>query len=90
MFTGTYTAIVTPFKDGKVDEVAFERVARFLEQRSSRRRPRVEFREVILERQVLVRNPFLVAHRDQTFDQIFELADIARPPVRGEDLQRRV
>src|SRR5258705_13278614 len=26
MFTGTYTAIVTPFKDGKVDESALERL----------------------------------------------------------------
>lgn len=26
MFTGTYTAIVTPFRDGKVDEAAFERL----------------------------------------------------------------
>jgi len=26
MFTGTYTAIVTPFKDGKLDEVAFTRL----------------------------------------------------------------
>jgi len=26
MFTGTYTAIVTPFRDGKVDELAFERL----------------------------------------------------------------
>src|SRR5213592_1027339 len=26
MFTGTYTAIVTPFKDGKVNELAFERL----------------------------------------------------------------
>ena len=26
MFTGTYTAIVTPFKNGKLDEAALERV----------------------------------------------------------------
>jgi 4-hydroxy-tetrahydrodipicolinate synthase len=28
MFTGTYTALVTPFRDGKVDEAAFERLIR--------------------------------------------------------------
>src|ERR1041385_5186589 len=28
MFTGTYTAIVTPFKNGVVDEAAFERLIR--------------------------------------------------------------
>ena len=28
MFTGTYTALVTPFKDGKVDEPAFERLVK--------------------------------------------------------------
>jgi len=28
MFTGIYTAMVTPFKDGKVDELAFERLIR--------------------------------------------------------------
>jgi 4-hydroxy-tetrahydrodipicolinate synthase len=28
MFTGTYTAIVTPFRDGKVDEIALERLVR--------------------------------------------------------------
>jgi len=27
-FTGTYTAIVTPFKDGKIDEVALERLVK--------------------------------------------------------------
>src|SRR5580765_5497426 len=26
MFTGTYTAIVTPFKDGKIDRAALERL----------------------------------------------------------------
>ena len=26
MFTGTYTAIVTPFKDGKIDEPSLERL----------------------------------------------------------------
>ena len=28
MFTGTYTAIVTPFKNGKIDEAAFERLVK--------------------------------------------------------------
>ena len=28
MFTGTYTAIVTPFKHGKIDEAALERLIR--------------------------------------------------------------
>jgi 4-hydroxy-tetrahydrodipicolinate synthase len=28
MFTGTYTAIVTPFRNGKIDEPAFERLVR--------------------------------------------------------------
>ncbi len=28
LFTGTYTAIVTPFKDGKIDEAALERLLR--------------------------------------------------------------
>ncbi len=28
MFTGTYTALVTPFRDGQVDEAAFERLIR--------------------------------------------------------------
>jgi 4-hydroxy-tetrahydrodipicolinate synthase len=29
MFTGTYTAIVTPFRDGKIDDPAFERLVEF-------------------------------------------------------------
>jgi len=29
MFTGTYTAIVTPFKNGQIDETAFERLIEF-------------------------------------------------------------
>ena len=28
MFTGTYTALVTPFKNGKIDETAFERLVK--------------------------------------------------------------
>jgi 4-hydroxy-tetrahydrodipicolinate synthase len=28
MFTGTYTAIVTPFKNGKIDEATFERLVK--------------------------------------------------------------
>src|SRR6202023_572674 len=29
MFTGTYTAIVTPFKNGQVDEIAFRKLIQF-------------------------------------------------------------
>ena len=29
MFTGTYTAIVTPFKNGQVDEAAFRNLIQF-------------------------------------------------------------
>ena len=29
MFTGTYTAIVTPFKNGQVDEKAFRNLIQF-------------------------------------------------------------
>ena len=50
----------------------------------------VELGEVELERQVLVGDPFLVADRDQPLDQVLELADVARPPVRRQDLQRRI
>src|SRR6185436_11372722 len=34
-------------------------------------------------------NPVLLRHRDQTLDQVLELANVARPPVSGEDLERR-
>ena len=57
--------------------------------RLPRGRPAIELGEVVLERQVLVGDPFLVAHRHQPLDQVLELADVARPPVRGQDLQRR-
>ena len=72
------------------DEVALERVARLLEPRLAGRRRRVELGEVVLERQVLVGDPFLVADRDEPLDQVLELADVARPPVRRQDLQRRI
>ena len=29
MFSGTFTAIVTPFKDGRVDEADFKKLIRF-------------------------------------------------------------
>ena len=29
MFSGTFTAMVTPFKDGRVDEAAFRKLIRF-------------------------------------------------------------
>ena len=48
----------------------------------------VELGEVIFERQVLVGDPFLVADRDEALDQVLELADVAGPPVRREDLER--
>jgi hypothetical protein len=38
--------------------------------------------------QILVGNPLLLGHRHQTRDQVLELADVARPPVRRQDLQR--
>ena len=53
-------------------------------------RRRVQLGEVVLERQVLVGDPLLVADRDEPLDQVLELADVARPPVRRQDLQRRV
>ena len=28
MFTGTFTALVTPFRDGELDEAAFEKLVR--------------------------------------------------------------
>src|SRR6187401_3669514 len=43
------------------DEVALERVARFLEQRFAGRRRRVELGEVVLEGEILVGDPVLVA-----------------------------
>ena len=33
------------------------------------------------ERQVLLRNEVLIAHRHQPLNQILELADVSRPPV---------
>ena len=43
--------------------------------------PRLELREVEFERQVFFGNEFLVADGDQALDQVFELADVAGPPV---------
>src|SRR5436305_1891053 len=71
------------------DEVALERIARLLEERLSGRRRGVQLGEVILERQVLVGDPVLVVDGDQPLDQVLELPDVPRPPVRREDLQRR-
>ena len=50
----------------------------------------VELREVVFERQILVGDPLLVADRDQALDQVLQLPDVARPPVRRQDLQRRI
>ena len=60
------------------DEIALERIARLLKQRLAGGRPRIELGEVVFEREVLVGDPLLVAHRDQPLDQVLELADVAR------------
>ena len=50
----------------------------------------VELGDVELVGQVLVGDPVLVGDRHQPLDQVLELADVPRPPVRAEDLQRRI
>src|SRR4051795_10923729 len=72
------------------DEVALEGVAGLLKQRFARRLAGVQLREVVLERQVFIGDPFLVADGDKALDQVLQLTDVAWPPVRREDLQRRV
>src|SRR5687767_3347472 len=78
------------FFERSKNEVSLERIAGFLEQRLAGGRRRVEPRKVVLERKILVCDPILVADRDQAFDQVLQLADVSRPPVRLQDLQRRV
>src|SRR5207247_7281173 len=41
-------------------------------------------------RYVICGNSILVGHRDEPFDDIFELAYVSRPPVAAENLQCRV
>src|SRR5262249_4125906 len=78
------------FLERAQDEVALEGVARLLEPRLAQRRRGVELGEMILEREILVGDPLLVAHGDEALDEVFELADVAGPPVRREDLERRL
>src|SRR5260370_8543806 len=53
-------------------------------------RPRLQLREVELQRQILVGDVVLVADRDEALDEILELADVARPPVLLEHGHRRI
>ena len=73
--------VPTGFFERAQDEVTLERVRGFLEQAFALRRHAIELGEMELERQILVRNPLLVADRDEPLDQILELADVAGPPV---------
>src|SRR6478672_11318650 len=72
------------------NEVALEGVAGLLEQRLAGRRAGVQLGEVVLHREVLVADPLLVADRDESLDEVLELPDVARPPVRGQDFYRRI
>src|SRR6478672_2935634 len=72
------------------NEVALEGVAGLLEQRLAGRRAGVQLGEVVLHREVLVGDPLLVADRDESLDEVLELPDVARPPVRGQDFYRRI
>src|SRR5262245_26223024 len=71
------------------DEVALECVAGLLEQRVAGRWSRIQLGEVVLERQVLVGDPLLVAYRDEALDEVFQLTNVSWPPVRRQDLQCR-
>src|SRR4029453_14608007 len=66
-----------------------EGIARFLEQGVAGRGPRIQFREVVLERQILVSDPLLVADGHEPLDEVLQLTDVSRPPVRRENFQRR-
>ena len=44
---------------------------------------RIELRDVKLVRQVFVRDPVLVGDGHQPLDQVLQLADVPRPPVRA-------
>src|SRR5262249_6624534 len=73
--------VAAAFFDRPQDEVALEGIGRFLEQALRPVAFGLELREVEFEREVLLRDEVLVAHCHQPLDQVFELADVARPPV---------
>ena len=50
----------------------------------------IELGDVEVERQVVVGDPFAIAGGDHPLDQVFELADVARPPVVLQHAQRRL
>ena len=77
--------VFQPFDLERANQVvARERVYRPVEHVAARRRrlrgARVD-EEVV--GQILVGDPILLRHRHQALDQVLELADVARPPVRA-------
>src|SRR5262249_39395127 len=54
------------------------------------RAPRLELGKVELERQILFGNEVFIADSHQAFDQVLQLADVARPPVALQHRHRGV
>src|SRR5712692_3667065 len=71
------------------NEVSLERIRRVLEQTVGRRPLWLELRKVELQRQIFLRDVFLVTHGNQPLDQVLELPDVPRPPVFLQHRHRR-
>src|SRR5215471_13698861 len=76
------------FLERAKNEVALERVCRFLKQLVAVPTFGFQLREMKLQRQILVRDELLVADGDQTLNQIFQLSNVARPPMSFEHRDR--
>ena len=66
------------------NEIALERVRGLLEQPVAVPAFGFQLSEMKLKRQILVRDELLIADGDKTLNQIFELSNVARPPVSFE------